>query len=87
MPDSVLRSPCVSLRKPAAAPRRPFLAWADRVQRTFFCSQRALCWHAVALFRSVKALFLPKRGDTVGLRGTSVVPGGAFDGLPGLVLV
>ena len=37
----------------------------------------------MALYRSVKAPFLPKRGHTVDLGGKIVVLGGSFDGLRG----
>ena len=64
-----------------------FLVWPGRVQRTFFCSKGPLCRATVALYRSTKAPFMPKRGHTVGLKGTSVILGGAFDGLGGIALV
>ena len=61
---SVLWSPCVGLRKPCAAPRRPFLAWPGRVQRTFLCSKRTFFCSffgpETALFRSQGSLLLSK---------------------------
>ena len=85
MPEGALsRVPCIDLRKPSDAPRSPLWAWPDRVERTLFASTRALCQPTMALYRSVKAPFLPNREHTVGLRVTIHHRlGGPFDGLMG----
>ena len=59
------------------------MSWSGRVDRTFICSKRAIIRPTMALYRSVKPPFLPKRGHTVDLKGKRVVLGGSFHVLRG----